>query len=126
MRKFLNPFLSNKGVIFINILVSIVIVLIVVIMLSQFRLFLATSNKHLSKNLLFFETINNKITDIYLTKDWSNMEEEIIETDLGNVIVKYSNYESKTHNLTSRIIVEFLFEDKTREYVLERSIYFGE
>lgn len=124
MRGVLSP-LNNKAVTFLDTLVSTVIIIIVVIMLSRFQLFLATSNQNLSKKLVLFETINNKITDIYMVEDWGDLKEETIETDLGDVIVKYSDYESKTCNLTSKIIVKFSFENKTREYVLERSIYFG-
>lgn len=125
MREVFNP-LNNKAVTFLDILASTVIIIIVILMLSRFQLFLATSNQNLSKKLVFFETVNNKITDIYMVGDWGGLKEETIETDLGDIVVKYFDYEPETHNLTSRIIVEFAFEEKTREYVLERSIYFGE
>ena len=116
--------INNRGVAFLDTLVSTIIIIIVILMLNQFQLFLATNNQSLKKKILFYETKNNKITDIYNVEEWATLDEEEIETDFGNIVIKYLDYEPKTQYLTNKITVEFFFEGKTEQYVLERSLYF--
>lgn len=56
----------------------------------------------------------------------NSLTSKTVSTDFGDINVSYDNYVAETTDLTSEISIEFNFGEVSKEYKLERSVFFNE
>jgi competence protein ComGF len=117
--------LKNKGITFLDTLVSLMLIMIIILMISSFTTFLKSSSSGIDKLTYLTQIINTEINSVY-SKDWSTLSNKTIDYKSEKIYVNYSNYIEKTEYNTSKITIEFKLGDSSKTYNLERSVFKNE
>lgn len=108
---------NKKGFALIDALVSVVLTCLFVIIFLNFKVF-ATRVIINNENKLEMENrINNKIAEIYIIDNWSEIENEINE----DYQILY-DYKDVTDYNTESLKINFIYKEKVKEFILERSL----
>ena len=112
--------LNNKGISYLDTIISILILLAIITITVQFQTYNTTIMVENEKTTQLYQTINNKITEIYTMEDWTTLSPTETEDEL---LIEY-NYLGKVPNFnTNQLLVKFSNDTFEKEYKLERSSY---
>ena len=113
---------NKKGMSYISLIVSLVIMLAIVAVLGNFKTYVAQHKHNVNEYNSLSQEINNQIASIYNESDWESLENEIINTQHGDIKVKYK-LQGVTEFATSKLLVTFSYKNTEDNYTLERSVY---
>ena len=112
--------LNNKGISYLDTITSILILLAIITITVQFQTYNTTIMVENEKTTQLYQTINNKITEIYTMEDWTTLSPTETEDEL---LIEY-NYLGKVPSFnTNQLLVKFSNDTFEKEYKLERSSY---
>lgn len=118
--------LNKKGSAIVELIISIVIFATIVLIVSNFKVYLATHEASIKKQTALYTSIDNVVADLYSEGDWDNLKSNfIIDTGMGKLQVHINNL-GITANNTNLIVVKFEFHNLERTEKLERSVYYNE
>lgn len=118
--------LSKKGATFLDVMVSLVVLMSFTGMMVSATRFMASSQQQVRQTTHYNQVVHNRVMALYTTPDWDQLAEEAIDTPDGPVEITY-NYEG-VHPIyqTEGMTVEVTMGSQTETLTLERSVYVNE
>lgn len=120
---FIKKKLNKKGLTFVDLLISLSILLFIFFAIGQIQFFLSKSNNQTDKAALILETVTNTIADTYQEKSWKNLGNKSIKTKHGDLTITYGEYKEKTPFFTEKISIDFKLDNINKKIQLERSVF---
>lgn len=118
--------LNKKGSVIVELIISIVIFATIVLIVGNFKVYLATHEASIVKQTAFYTNIDNVVADLYAEANWVNLGENlVVDTGIGELKVTINDLGVTTHK-TNSIEVKFEFQDLEKTEILERSVYYNE
>lgn len=114
---------DKKGSSYVSLIATLVISMAIVIIASNFNLYVSQHENTVNKYNDSSQEIINQIANIYNTSDWETLQNETISTKYGDMTIAYE-FKGTTEFQTNQLDVNFELNDKEERYSLERSVYY--
>lgn len=117
--------LNKKGSAIIELIISIFIFAAIVLVVTNFKTYLATQEAKMIQQSTFYSHIDIELANIYSEDNWDNLENKTTKTDTGDLLINIEKKDVSEFN-TKVIEVEFKLKELTKTLNLERSVYYDE
>ncbi len=120
----LKTLMNKKGILLIELLSSLIIATLIIVLIGVVNTSIINNKKHIDDKIIYINSVNNTITDLYNTFNWDELELNSGGFDTAVDVEILSMITDPIHK-TNKLEVRFSYKDLQRELILERSSYFG-
>ena len=115
--------LNNKGISFIDISISFIVLMILIKVITVFEVSTTETKIKTKTNLIIIQSINKIVEESYNIKKWDSLNNETLKTAVGDIDVVYKLKKDETVYSTDKLVINISHKDYKKVIELERSIY---
>lgn len=114
---------EKKGATFLDVMVSLVVLMSFTGMMVSATHFMARSQQRVRQTTHYNQVMHNRVSTLYTEPDWSQLDEEEVDTPDGTVAITYDYEGIHPTYQTDRLVITFTLNEQTESVPLERSVY---
>lgn len=114
---------SKKGATFLDVMVSLVVLMSFTGMMVSATQFMANSQQQIRQGTHFNQVVHNRVMQLYDEPEWDELEDEEVETPDGIMVIRFDHNGINNAYQTDSLTVDFTLGDAAEQLNLERSVY---